>query len=332
MRVAALAFLSFALQVSSSFAEDGLIRLSDPTMEPTCINNPLSEGTRRIERVSSLSLQDFFSKYADTQTPVIITDYSHCFAHMTRFDLERECGDVLVRPKRRTSDSTSWASIASATHERRLQDVLEVPSLGVDYILGVFDLSLPNFCPTLLNDFVVPKYFSHDYLQRLDPSVGFGSREYWPSLFIGANGSYGGAHVDTLGTSFWQYVAEGEKEWHIVDDTKNADYFARNRPVAHFYEVVGPGELLYIPGGTTHQVRNRGDTLSFAGNLITRGNLGSVQATINQERGRVNSDDGMPGSYLLMEETLLDPDFDLSIDMEIKDMTWHEFKSQARPW
>ena len=100
----------------------------------------------------------------------------------------------------------------------------------------------------------------------------------WPSLFVGFNGTYGGCHKDLCGTSFWQYVIEGEKEWHITEDLAYTDFYLEpDARLHHWHDIVGPGELLIIPGDCWHQVRNKGTTLSLAGNFVGRGQLGTFE-------------------------------------------------------
>jgi hypothetical protein len=67
----------------------------------------------------------------------------------------------------------------------------------------LFDWSIPQHCPSLLDEFVVPSPFSGDLLQHTPP--GSLLREAWPSLFIGPRGSRCGVHVDAYGA--WSSLA-----------------------------------------------------------------------------------------------------------------------------
>ena len=68
------------------------------------------------------------------------------------------------------------------------------PSSAPPYL---FDWSLPQHCPGLLDEFVVPSYFCADLLQRTPE--GSLLRESWPSLFIGPRCSRCAVHVDAYG-------------------------------------------------------------------------------------------------------------------------------------
>ena len=49
-------------------------------------------GTLRIPRERNLSLKDYYEKYEDTQTPVIIEDYAAAFAGMSESNIKDVCG------------------------------------------------------------------------------------------------------------------------------------------------------------------------------------------------------------------------------------------------
>lgn len=94
----------------------------------------------------------------------------------------------------------------------------------------LFDWSLPLNAPSLLEgyvedgndgtgqvdkcgklrrgEFVVPRYFCNDLLQRTPPGSLY--RESWPSLFIGPSGSSCSLHIDTFGSHFWMILVEGD--------------------------------------------------------------------------------------------------------------------------
>jgi histone arginine demethylase JMJD6 len=37
----------------------------------------------------------------------------------------------------------------------------------------------------------------------------------WPSLFIGARGTFSPLHIDSFNSNFWMFVVEGEKQWTL---------------------------------------------------------------------------------------------------------------------
>ena len=292
---------------------------------------PLSPGTRRLPRACAPSLPEFWESYADQQLPVIIEDYAACFADMSVANIEAVCGRKQVSVARRNAqdDPGQWAGI-KWSGDSELTSVLakllrDADGGNDDTALGVFDWSLAKHCPELLErHFRVPKFFAQDYMQRVPPTLPLNYRDSWPSLFVGRNGTFGGLHKDVFGSAFWQYVVQGEKEWHIVDATDGHSFFGAHArsAVAHWHDVVRPGEIIFIPGNSAHQVRNVGNTVSLAGNFISRGNLESVRAEVFK--------DSSPGSYYRQLQTsLLAPGaIDLSVDAAVGDMPWRAFKTQ----
>ena len=73
----------------------------------------------------------------------------------------------------------------------------------------LFDWSIPLYCPELLDELIIPRYFTDDFLQLTPPGSLY--RESWPSLFIAPAGANSSLHVDTFGSNFWMALFEGKK-------------------------------------------------------------------------------------------------------------------------
>mmetsp|Transcript_22013 Transcript_22013/g.53273 ORF Transcript_22013/g.53273 Transcript_22013/m.53273 type:complete len:495 (-) Transcript_22013:80-1564(-) len=291
------------------------------------------EGSLRIPRERNLSLQDYYEKYEDAQTPVIIEDYAAAFAGMSEANIKAVCGSKVASVARRVDDKEgSWANIEwfhSGSLEKTWEDIrTESKKAKFDdfepvegTLLGLFDWSLQKACPEVLEKhFVVPKYLAQDYLQRVPHHIDVNYRDVWPSLFIAIDGGYGGTHRDVFGSGFWMYVMEGAKEWVIVDSTEGLNFFGSDKPrVRQYHDVVQKGQLLIIPGNRWHQVRNRGNTVTLAGNFIGRGSFDLMKQEVEGDN---------PSSYYKqLQDTLLAPGFDTSIDYDQDDMTWEEFRT-----
>ena len=138
---------------------------------------PLTPGTLRIERVEAPSLAHFFETYAERQTPVIITNYSHIFSGMSLANIESACGQASVSASRRAEESGNWASLEQCEASRSLAEHMRelsqaAPADGADSV-GIFDMPLFSVCPSLLEQhFVMPKYFAQDFMQRVPPRDG----------------------------------------------------------------------------------------------------------------------------------------------------------------
>eukprot|EP00944_MAST-04C_sp_MAST-4C-sp1_P002140 g2140.t1 len=171
---------------------------------------------------------------------------------------------------------------------------------------------------------------TQDFLQRVPPNVPLRYRDSWPSLFIGRNNSFGGLHVDVFGSAFWQYVIDGKKEWHIMSPVADflADYsfFERNgveSNVVHFHGVVNAGEFIFIPGNCPHQVKNIGNTVAIAGNVVSTTEMNSMRKEISGSDREY---------YMELQNTLLLETFDRSIDPSRGDMSYAEYKEQYKDY
>ena len=305
----------------------------------------LLPGALRIPRRSALSLQAFFEEYADLQTPVIVTDYTPSFANMTRANIRSFCGSKIVALSRRASKPEShWAGMDyDYDTKTTLGDFMDKVDGGHKVprgVVGIFDWPIPSFCVELLSrHFLVPKYVAQDFLQRVPARSPMPYRDVaWPSLFVGVDGSYGLAHFDMLGFAFWQYVIEGEKEWHIAENPAGSEFnpehapgidFFRpdGKPSAHptqYHDVVRAGELLLMPGNRLHQARNLGTTLSLTGNYVSRGSLITLRAALSADEARHGF---LPDIYQTLNATLLHPDFDTKVDLDGGDLSWAAFKA-----
>lgn len=151
--------------------------------------------------------------------------------------------------------------------------------------LYVHDVSLPKYCPEILQSYFIPKYFVLDYLQKSTSTL----RKSWPSLFIGGANTSSGLHVDYGGTSAWMGMVEGRKHWIIaplsqksylyeskdIHNRFDADLFRPDydrfpllRQAVVYDSIVKPGEVVFIPGNCPHQVQNLDLTIGIAGNYV----------------------------------------------------------------
>ena len=107
-----------------------------------------------------------------------------------------------------------------------------------------------------------------------------------------------------------------------------ADYsiFERNEVksnVVHFHGVVNAGEFIFIPGNCPHQVKNIGNTVALAGNIVSITEMDSMTKEIS----------GSDRSYYIqLQKTLLLETFDRSIDPSRGDMSWAEYKEQYKEY
>lgn len=206
-----------------------------------------------------------------------------------------------------------WARLVDAgtTSVKEYIDALEgVRPNGTLEQLYLHDAPLHQLCPELAEDVIVPPFFARDLMQRTAPGgVHFEwghYRDYWPSLFIGGAGTSSALHADWCDSAAWMGLMQGRKHWRIghrddrhllyesaeyVNRFPSTDIFLPNltaqpaMSLARVYDgVLEPGDLLFIPAGVPHQVRNLpGEaTVSVAMNYVDIAGLDRFLARIRE--------------------------------------------------
>ena len=120
--------------------------------------------------------------------------------------------------------------------------------------------------------------------------------ESWPSLFIGNAGTRTGLHVDYGSSHFWMLTIEGQKDWAIFPAQMSPFLYkdwaqphfpvnpwalekgVQRRPLSAaargFRATTKPGDVIFVPGGTVHAVRNtRSPTIGISMNYVDDTNL-----------------------------------------------------------
>ena len=123
---------------------------------------------------------------------------------------------------------------------------------------------------------------------------------HWPSLFYGANGTESALHVDNFNSNFIMWLVNGTKRWRVYErsglntvlmyrygmtdwgkpDENPVDVFrvdADTYPLmtrARGWETIqGPGELVFIPGGSPHAVQNLDHIVGLSMNYLDGTNV-----------------------------------------------------------
>jgi hypothetical protein len=137
----------------------------------------------------------------------------------------------------------------------------------------LFDWSLPQYAPELLERFHMPRWFTRDLLQTLTPGTRY--RDVWPSLFIAPQGLHSDLHVDAFGSHFWMALFEGTKRWTFYRpedlpwlepsfaastepsfEARTATAAAGRAGIDPFVIDLQAGDLLFVPAGCPHTVEN----------------------------------------------------------------------------
>eukprot|EP00949_MAST-11_sp_MAST-11-sp1_P003522 g3522.t1 len=255
-----------------------------------------SQQVQAIERRHwrTLSMSEFFHEYAVPKRPVIITGLQMTKVPWTLEHVREVCGHYRAEMKRRAKNTTNWGGLVEA-ETIELADFIDTFATNAtrqSYYLH--DWSLPSSCPEIMgsppyDEFIMPKYFAGDYFQRVFPN---NFQHSWPSLFIGADGTQSDMHIDSGATNFWLFLLSGEKKWRFFDydeilnlypirqtqkfkvdvfDPNYAEFPLYSR--AKLYEgIQRPGDLMFIPGGCPHAVKNMDHIHALSMNYVDHSN------------------------------------------------------------
>jgi len=290
----------------------------------------------------TFTFEDYYQNFVKTERPVVITNYYDRMysTNWTLSHMAKHCAGQEAALKKYDPEATTWANLApveDTTVDRFVERVLSGEAKD-EYL---FDFSIPYSCPTLLREFTVPKYFAQDYLQRVPDRAFDEERTYkgfWPSLFIGTGNTQSGLHVDAIQSHFWMGLIEGHKRWAVVNrdeipflyptpNTKNfgiGSLFTMNVtqfPLASkatvWETVLGPGEVLYVPGGSAHEVRNLDTILAISMNYLDEYNLERAIGYLNGELAGVRN-------------YFMNPKFIHAVPSDQKDLPWKKYKTWPR--
>ncbi len=209
----------------------------------------------RRETAANLSMRSFYQRYALPGIPVVIEGTLSVGA-LERWSFSQigsACAGVPVGDALRERRAGVWAGLApvpaSNTKASTSSSSSSSPSLmdattSVDTFFKrlqqhqhqsgrswptqyLFDFNLQAHCPSLLQDWNMPAYFSQDFLQRVPPAMinAYGSssyRNYWPSLFAGAPGTRSELHIDAWCSNFWMTQLRGRKQWILFPRNQTA--------------------------------------------------------------------------------------------------------------
>ena len=303
-----------------------------PTTTP-----PAAMSVQRVH-ASTLSLAAFRREYVATDTPVVITGLGD---ELTEDGADGEaCGWLLrrggtkkvavTRDHAHIKSELSCASADVVDLSDHFHAVMRDESPG-SYL---YDCSIPLKLPSLGECVRIPRYFAHDFAQQTMRLHAF-SRS-WPSLFVAAKDTRSSLHVDQWQGHFFMAQVRGTKRWTVFhrDDTaylqpswrrgtldpalpplsslfsddetshdSNSAAFAKH---ARRWDVdLGPGEVLFVPGGAPHAVHNIDATVAFAGNFIDETNID--RALFDLRLMGLNQGAAMTATFDALDEVEFDP-------------------------
>ena len=250
---------------------------------------------------SELTVEIFRNAYQIPRVPVILEGMLETMFPdkiLDREVLRETCGRSPVTMMRFDEEAEVWGGLLTVEPEEpvRLADIIsaaigEEPETSADLDnVHVFDWSFIGNCAETVDatGFTIPAHFAADLFQKMDPVKAACSRcLFWPSLFVQQSGSRSGLHQDARHTHFWQLLVAGKKEWLVFPPTQSPnlyhgggshfgldgfdpdlDRFPRAKHIRGWHAQTKPGDLLFIPAHSPHQVANLDAPIALSSNFV----------------------------------------------------------------
>jgi len=299
------------------------------------MSKPFKERVRRVH-ASTLSLAAFRRDFVATDSPVVITglgdvltedgaDGEKCAWLLNRGGTKKV---AVTRNDAHKNSKLSCASADVVDLSEHFHAVMADASPG-SYL---YDCSIPLKLPSVAESVRVPRYFTHDFAQQTMRLHAF-SRS-WPSLFVAARDTRSSLHVDQWQGHFFMAQVRGTKRWTIFHrddvaylkpswrrgtldpefpsfstsgDEAEDDALSPFAMFARRWDVdLGPGEVLFVPGGAPHAVHNLDATVAFAGNFIDETNV--ERALFDLRLMGLNQGAAMTATFDALNEVEFDAD------------------------
>lgn len=252
-----------------------------------------------VERMElgEMGVERFLRDYA-AQKPVVLTG-AWREDRWRPEEVVAACPKAEIRTFRHEERSEAWArqvQVGVSSLQAYFGEYFEAPvAERPEPLLYGFEMELKAQCPQQLEHVQLPAFLTEDAFHLVTNRAGLG----WPSVLFGPEGSQTGLHIDTHILPFWIAVVATEdggtsplKRFRIFphNDSKllkhgkatasvnflfdfdpwRPDYRAHpDLADGHVFETeLRSGDLLYIPGGSPHAVKNLADNLGVSMNFL----------------------------------------------------------------
>lgn len=234
---------------------------------------------KKIDIVDTISRDTFYKEYVNKEKPVLIKSLTKNWSALDwsgeyfkqnegRVKLAVKTGDV-SEGKRESMLLSNYIELLK-NYEEELNQGNNPSNPGYLHDIPFFHI-FPKFKKDI-EPFPVhlfPKWYWHNWHNYIQ-------------FFMGATGSLTPLHFDTLGTNNLFFQVVGSKRFILVPasqkdlcyiegwrwakfDPSNPDYdkFPKAKNADIMEVIVGPGDILFIPSGTLHQVHGLSHSISF---------------------------------------------------------------------
>ncbi len=233
-----------------------------------------------VERVDGRGLgrEEFCARFEDPRVPCVLTGLCDGWAALQTWEPELLAGRF-------------------PSHEfdvgRESCETVTLPALLAGWASGhaaeqyVFDASCLDVLPELCNDYapLPPCFPRDDHLMRaIFGGAAAPLRPEWRWLLVGGPGSGFGIHVDPHATNAWNALVVGRKRWALLPPSTaeevalgpagpsaalaaSAWFAAGGVPGALVFDQL-PGEIVFVPRGWWHVVRNETAAVAVTQNWL----------------------------------------------------------------
>ncbi|KAN0009004.1 hypothetical protein ACTFIU_008894 [Dictyostelium citrinum] len=238
-----------------------------------------------------LTVEEFQRDYEIPSIPVIFKNAQKGTPMMEKNEWSEErlierCGDVVFKISHQDNKRIQMTFRDYCDYMKTQTD--EEP-------LYVFDQAFGEKVPSLLDDYIIPKFFPEDLFK-----YNGDERPHFRWIVIGPERSGASWHIDPAGTSAWNSLISGRKRWLMYppnftpytvesDDVVDKIYGSPPsllwllevypyippdyRPIECIQE---PGETIFVPGGWWHMVLNMEQSIAVTQNFCNSQNFDDV--------------------------------------------------------
>jgi hypothetical protein len=182
----------------------------------------------------------------------------------------------------------------------------------------------------------------HNLLQTVAPRANPHADHALLQMLIGSQGSFTAVHSDWYGADAYLQLQQGEKLWYLAPPEHEAafrrlflgDHASKSVCVTvaskahtddllrHGVHVVHQkaGDIIFVPGGWLHAVKNLSDTVAFGSNYLRGWKLPTLVRWARVQGASVGSTTmpiNLAGIFRLLEQALIDP-FAVAADCKLK--------------
>ncbi len=238
--------------------------------------------SKDIETVSvmDLSQKSFEQKYLN-EKPVIIKNYICNWPAYSKWNIdffEKDYSDHTIQVRYFEKNETLYKKYIDVTMGQFIRYFKEYEDFDEHLYLSGWEISKRKY--PLLSDIEVPSYFKDDYFNFFVPEL-MDFYRMW--IFIGHPKVQLSLHKDKFHSCSWIAMMMGKKQIRIFNAKSHVDvdqsiftesglnYHIKNHVIQE--AILSKGDLMYIPAGWYHELKNIDQNIMLTGNFLSKNNV-----------------------------------------------------------